>query len=214
MREEFDMVIQGQMDCKIYPSCFSGEVIFQVAVAVKQEGKIIGKIIWVSYEGIAPKHYVVEPSIQPTKDGVDGQVKVHILSNDGKEARVRVPDGQVLPVSSDKVKIPLECVKELQLMKKQCLAVVRWSGYSIECFLNKGMDGARAIHGVRDITIVDVEYDKASNVVVFLVYSKDVPLYVAFNKINKTLYTIVFRGESYPELSIVFEQKILKVEDR
>ncbi len=82
----------GQMSCKLYPSAFSGEVVFQV------DTKMIGK----SYEGVAPKHYI-ETSTQLTKDGIDGQVKVRVLSNSGNEARVSVPDGQVLIVSADKV---------------------------------------------------------------------------------------------------------------
>ncbi len=81
----------GQMECKLYPSAFSGEVVFQVDTN-------IGK----SYEGVAPKHYI-ETSTQLTKDGIDGQVKVRVLSNGGNEARVSVPDGQVLIVSADKI---------------------------------------------------------------------------------------------------------------
>ena len=81
----------GQMECKLYPSAFSGEVVFQVNTVNEQ-----------SYEGVAPKHYV-ESSTQPTKDGVDGQVRVRVLSNGGEGARVSVPDGQILSVSTDKV---------------------------------------------------------------------------------------------------------------
>ncbi len=81
----------GQMECKLYPSAFSGEVVFQVDTK-------IGK----SYEGVAPKHYV-QPSTQPTKDGVNGQIKVRVLGNGANEARVSVPDGQILTVSADKV---------------------------------------------------------------------------------------------------------------
>lgn len=54
-----------------------------------------------TYEGIAPKHCVW--GALPTKDGVDGRVKVHIISIDEKEARVRVPDSQILTVSANKV---------------------------------------------------------------------------------------------------------------
>jgi len=81
----------GQMECKLYPSAFSGEVVFQVDTT-------IGK----SYEGVAPKHYV-KPSTQLTKDGINGQVKVRVLGNGANEARVSVPDGQILTVSADKV---------------------------------------------------------------------------------------------------------------
>ena len=83
---------QGQMECKLYSSAFSGEVVFQVDTTMEQ-----------SYEGVAPKQYVVEPSTQPTEDGVDGQVKVCVLNNGGNEARVSVPDGDILTVSADKV---------------------------------------------------------------------------------------------------------------
>jgi hypothetical protein len=81
----------GQMKCKLYPSAFSGEMVFQVNTVNEQ-----------SYEGVAPNHYVAS-STQPTKDGTDGKVKVRVLSNGGKEARVSVPDGQILSVSADKV---------------------------------------------------------------------------------------------------------------
>jgi hypothetical protein len=80
------------MECKLYPSAFSGEVVFQVNTNQGQ-----------SYEGVAPKHYVVNTSTQLTKAGVDGQVKVRVLKNGGNEARVSVPDGQILTVSADKV---------------------------------------------------------------------------------------------------------------
>lgn len=83
--------IYGQMNCKLYPSAFSGEVVFQVKTSSGE-----------SYEGVAPKHYA-KSSTQPAQTGVDGQVKVRVLSNGGKEARVFVPDGQVLVVSADKV---------------------------------------------------------------------------------------------------------------
>jgi len=81
----------GQMECKLYTSAFSGEVVFQVDTKIGQ-----------SYEGVAPKHYV-QPSTQPTKDGVNGQIKVRVLGNGANEARVYVPDGQILTVSADKV---------------------------------------------------------------------------------------------------------------
>ena len=81
----------GQMDCKIYPSAFSGEVVFQVNTTIGE-----------SYEGVAPKHYV-QPNTTLLKDGINGRVNVRILDNGGKEARVSVPDGQILTVSADKV---------------------------------------------------------------------------------------------------------------
>ena len=85
------VAILGQMKCKLYPSAFSGEVVFQVDTKIGQR-----------YEGIAPKHYV-QSSTQPTKDGENGQVKVHVLENGANGMRVSVPDGQILVVSADKV---------------------------------------------------------------------------------------------------------------
>jgi hypothetical protein len=55
-----------------------------------------------SYEGVAPKHYV-KTSSPPTKDGINGQVKVRVLRNGGNEARVSMPDGQILTVPANKV---------------------------------------------------------------------------------------------------------------
>lgn len=81
----------GQIDCKLYPSAFSGELVFRVDTAIGE-----------SYEGVAPKHYVM-PDTQPTKEGVDGQVKVRVIKNGGDKARVSVPDGEILTVSADKV---------------------------------------------------------------------------------------------------------------
>ena len=81
----------GQIDCKLYPSAFSGEVVFHVDTTAKG-----------SYEGVAPKHYV-ETSIPSTKDGIDGQVRVRVITNGGEQARVSMPDGQVLVVPADKV---------------------------------------------------------------------------------------------------------------
>ena len=87
------MVVEGgQMQCKLYPSAFSGEVVFEVDTLNQQ-----------SYEGVAPNH-CVKSSDQPTRDGVNGQVKVRVISNGGSEARVSVPDGQILNVAADKVK--------------------------------------------------------------------------------------------------------------
>ncbi|GAH32831.1 unnamed protein product, partial [marine sediment metagenome] len=45
---------RGEMECKLYPSAFSGEVVFQVDTK-------IGK----SYKGVAPKHCVVRPNTPP-----------------------------------------------------------------------------------------------------------------------------------------------------
>lgn len=81
---------RGQMKCKLYPSAFSGEVVFQVNIQIGL------------YEGVVPKHCVM-PSIQLPKEGANGQIKVRVLENDDSKVRVRVPDDQILVVSADKV---------------------------------------------------------------------------------------------------------------
>ena len=81
----------GQMKCMLFPSAFSGEVVFKVSTASED------------YEGIAPKHYV-KPDTTPVKEGIEGQVNVRVISNGGDKARVSVPDGQILTVSADIVK--------------------------------------------------------------------------------------------------------------
>ncbi len=83
--------LHAEMNCKLYPSAFSGEVIFQVSTTSGQ-----------NYEGVAPNHYA-KPSSTPVKTGVDGQVKVRLLGNGGNEARVSVPDGEILTVPADTV---------------------------------------------------------------------------------------------------------------
>lgn len=82
----------GQMKCKIFPSAFSGEVVFQVNTINKQR-----------YAGVAPKHFV-QPNAKLPKDGIDGQIKVRVLGEDANAMRVYLPDGQVLTVSADKVR--------------------------------------------------------------------------------------------------------------
>jgi len=80
----------AQMDCTIFTSVFSSEVVFRVDT---KEGT--------SYSGVSPKHYLADG--EPTKDGVSGRVKVRVLSNGGDEARVSVPDGEILVVPAEKV---------------------------------------------------------------------------------------------------------------
>ena len=82
----------GQMECKLYPSAFSGEVVFQVNTANQE-----------SYEGVAPKHFA-QPSVDLKKDGANGQIEVYVLENGGNKARVSAPDGQILHVSADKIR--------------------------------------------------------------------------------------------------------------
>jgi hypothetical protein len=79
------------MKCRLYPSAFSGELVFQVDTT---SGK--------PYEGVAPKH-CTKPEGAPSDAGVQGQVEVRVLENGGKEARVSAPDGEIITVPADLV---------------------------------------------------------------------------------------------------------------
>ena len=81
----------GQMKCKLYLSAFSGEMVFQAKIVDGPD-----------YEGVAPNHYILS-NTPPTKDGVNGQIKVRVLREIGKEMRVCMPDGECLWVSADNV---------------------------------------------------------------------------------------------------------------
>ena len=77
---------RGSMDCHLYRSAFSGEVVFQVDT-----------VGGTPYEGVAPKHCAT-PTDTPSVSGVQGQVEVRVLANAGKVARVSTPDGEILTV--------------------------------------------------------------------------------------------------------------------
>lgn len=91
-----------------------------------------------------------------------------------------------------------------------CLAVVRLSGCLLERILSYGEISCDATHGVRNITIVDAEYDPSRNVFVLLVFSEDIPAYVAYNKVNNLLHVTSFKEVNYPELFVVFESELSK----
>jgi hypothetical protein len=84
--------LQAHMQCKLYPSAFSGEVVFQVHTTA-------GDI----YEGVAPKDYA-SPRKKLPKTGAAGQVLVRVLSNGGAKARISAPDGQILTVAAAKIR--------------------------------------------------------------------------------------------------------------
>ncbi len=86
------MVVKGKMNCELYQSAFSGEVVFSVRTASGE-----------SYEGVAPKHYA-EPAGGLTSEPTAGQVSVKVLKNGGGTARVIVPDGEAIEVPGDSVK--------------------------------------------------------------------------------------------------------------
>ncbi len=82
---------KGNMKCRLYPSAFSGELVFQVKTTDGQP-----------YEGVTPKHCAASNGAL-SDAGVQGQVEVRVLSNGGSEARVSAPDGEILTVSANLV---------------------------------------------------------------------------------------------------------------
>jgi len=92
-------VVHGQMKCNLYPSVFSGEVVFSV---ITSEGNV--------YEGIVPKHFS-EPNINLKRSGISGilgWIKVHVLNNSDGVVTVSLPEGQgftTLTISADQVNI-------------------------------------------------------------------------------------------------------------
>jgi hypothetical protein len=83
---------KGSMECQLYRSAFSGELVFRVETTSGQP-----------YEGVTPKHCAT-PDNAPSGAGVQGQVEVRVLSNGGNEARVSAPDGEILTVPADLVR--------------------------------------------------------------------------------------------------------------
>lgn len=77
---------QANMNCELYKSAFSGEVVFVVKTT---EGQ--------SYEGVAPKRYA-QHSDRLSREPVSGHIAVRLISNGEKNARVRTPDGETMNV--------------------------------------------------------------------------------------------------------------------
>lgn len=78
--------LHGNMNCELYQSAFSGEVVFAVETL---DGK--------PYEGIAPKHYA-NPVDSLSANPINGSLEVRVIRNGGKSARVRMPDGEAIDV--------------------------------------------------------------------------------------------------------------------
>jgi hypothetical protein len=85
--------------CRISPSSFSGERVFRITLADNAE-----------YIGIAPVDYCRQydqsavGSNEPTKGRqINGFVEGHLLENGGAEAKVALPDGEVITVPSDRI---------------------------------------------------------------------------------------------------------------
>jgi hypothetical protein len=75
------------MDCNIYKSAFSGEVVF----AVETDNG--------TYEGVAPKHYARFNEGELSEETPHkGSLQVKMISNGGDKAQVATPDGEVISV--------------------------------------------------------------------------------------------------------------------
>ncbi len=79
---------KGSMDCRLYPSAFSSEVVFKVKTTAGSE-----------YAGLAPKHYA-NPRDGLNASGTNGQVEVKVLVNGGNDARVSTPSGEIITVDA------------------------------------------------------------------------------------------------------------------
>jgi len=86
-------VQRGDMNCRLYRGAFSGEVVFAVET---DRGEC--------YEGVAPKHYA-HPVEGLSKTPISGRIKVRVIKNAGRSARVRMPDGEAINVSATAVRV-------------------------------------------------------------------------------------------------------------
>ncbi|MFI5386964.1 MAG: hypothetical protein ACHQ50_12690 [Fimbriimonadales bacterium] len=85
--------------CEISPSSFSGERVFRITLANNTE-----------YVGVAPIDYcrrqdrATVGSNEPAKGTrISGFVEGRVLNNGGPEARVALPDGEVITVPFDRI---------------------------------------------------------------------------------------------------------------
>ncbi|HUT57352.1 MAG TPA: hypothetical protein VNA25_05705 [Phycisphaerae bacterium] len=82
---------KGNLQCALYPSAFSGEIVFKLQTA---QGE--------AYEGVAPKHYANPSAVMEA--GTGGTVQVRVIGNGGNQARVAMPDGEVIDVPEQAVR--------------------------------------------------------------------------------------------------------------
>lgn len=82
------MVIKaGNLECDIYKSAFSGEIVF----AVQTEREL--------YEGVAPRQYLEKVNGELSADRPQkGSLRVRVISNGGNRAKIATPDGLVIDV--------------------------------------------------------------------------------------------------------------------
>ncbi len=92
------------MSCWISPSSFSGERVFRIDLADNTE-----------YIGVAPVDYCRRQdrstvrSNEPAKGKrIKGFVEVRVLENGGHDAKVALPDGEVITVPIDRISFVIE----------------------------------------------------------------------------------------------------------
>jgi hypothetical protein len=85
--------------CRISPSSFSGERVFRITLTNNAE-----------YIGISPVDYCrrhdqsTVGSNEPARGKrLDGFVEGHVLENGGSEAKVALPDGEVITIPFDRI---------------------------------------------------------------------------------------------------------------
>ena len=83
--------MKGRMDCRLYRSAFSGELVFRVETAAGPP-----------YEGVTPRRYAT-PADTDSDKGTSGRVDVRVLSKGKGETRVAGPDGEILTVPTEAV---------------------------------------------------------------------------------------------------------------
>jgi hypothetical protein len=100
--------------CQISPSGFSGERVFRIPLPNKTE-----------YVGVAPVDYCrrddqspVGSNEPPKGQRISGFVEGRLIANDGREAKVALPDGEAITV-------PLERISYVSQPKEMAYVSVR-----------------------------------------------------------------------------------------
>jgi hypothetical protein len=85
--------------CQISPSSFSGERVFRITLSDSQD-----------HVGVAPVGYChrldrthIEPNEPPKGKRINGLVEGRVVENLGTEAKVALPDGEVITVPIDRI---------------------------------------------------------------------------------------------------------------
>jgi hypothetical protein len=98
----------------------------------------------------------------------------------------------------------------LRTVHKQFLAITKVSSQFLEHLFNYGLPQSAAVHGVRNIKIINVSYNVEEGLVYILFTSPDIPAYVAVQRSMECLHCILAHdrdGEliALPEVKLEFE---------